>query len=172
MYFIFQRSKSCKLVYSTQNRPIIIEVKDIQGIQEEIDVELVYYFKHVVSEIQQFYPDEYEMFASGQTADFVELASLVESIENYGNTIGEASYFWNEIKSAYPTPHAVLHRIKIDRHAQDHLTLKPSVDQKYREFWNEDTKGVTDLDEQKFVIQQKILESFLTAIQLEIATIA
>lgn len=46
------------------------------------------------------------------------------------------------------------------------------MDQKYREFWNEDIKGVTDLDEQKFVIQQKILESLLTAIQLEIAAIA
>lgn len=280
--------------YSTQNRPIIIKVKDVQGIQEEIDIELAYYFKHVVSEIQQFYPDEYEMFemlASGQTADFVELASLVEytkhlysygliakdehgtpfvkmpvagryvamelakkenrrslykivdkdkrkdwvtqrmksivrdirqleaairdagkeklfgensfpeaekfagivpisseiefeaffnicnrcfveSIENYGNSIGKASYFWNEIKSAYPTLHAVLHRIKVYRHAQDHLTLKPSVDQKYKEFWNEDTKGVTDSDEQRFVIQQKILESFLTAIQLEMAAIA
>ena len=52
-----------------------------QKIQEEIDVELAFYFKHVVSEIQQFYPEEYEMFellASGQTSDFVELASLAE----------------------------------------------------------------------------------------------
>ena len=43
-----------------------------------------------MSEIQQFYPDEYEMFemlASGQTSDFIELASMVEytkHLYNYG----------------------------------------------------------------------------------------
>lgn len=36
---------------------------------DDIDTELSYYFRHVVSEIQQFYPEEYEMFeilASGK----------------------------------------------------------------------------------------------------------
>lgn len=46
--------------YSLQNRPITIKIEDVKNYQEEIDVELAYYFKHVVSEIQQFYPDEYE----------------------------------------------------------------------------------------------------------------
>ena len=49
--------------------------------QNDIDVELAYYFKHVVSEIQKFYPEEYEMFellASGQTADFIELSAITE----------------------------------------------------------------------------------------------
>ena len=279
--------------YNTQNRPITIKELDVKKFQEEIDVELAYYFKHVVSEIQQFYPDEYEMLemlASGQTADFVELASLVEytkhlysygliakdehgtpyvkmpvagryvamelakkekrtslyrivaqdkradwvtqrmrsivrdmrqlesaiqsagtpklfgensfpeaekfasimpittemgfetffnvcnrcfveSIENYGKSIGKPKYFWNEIKNSYPTLHAVLHRIKVYRHSQDHLSLKPDVAKKYKEFWDEDTKEITDPDEQRFAIQQRILESLLTAIQLEIAAI-
>lgn len=42
---------------------------------------MAYYFKHVVSEIQQFYPEEYEMFellASGQISDFIELSVIVE----------------------------------------------------------------------------------------------
>ena len=49
--------------------------------QNDIDVEFAYYFKHVVSELQKFYPEEYEMFellASGQTADFIELSAITE----------------------------------------------------------------------------------------------
>lgn len=279
--------------YSSQDRPITIKLEDVQKYQEEIDIELAYYFKHVVSEIQQFYPDEYEMFemlASGQTSDFIELASMVEytkhlynygliakdkrgtpyvkmpvagryvamelakkenrrslykiidkskrrdwvtqrmksivrdirqletairgakkdklfgensfpeaekfagiipvssetefeaffnicnrcfveSIENYGKSIGKSDYFWKEIKVAYPSLHAVLHRIKVYRHSQDHSSLHPDVAQKYREFWDEDTKGISDPDEQRFAIQQKTLENFLTAVQLEIAAI-
>ena len=279
--------------YSSQDRPITIKLEDVQKYQEEIDIELAYYFKHVVSEIQQFYPDEYEMFemlASGQTSDFIELASMVEytkhlynygliakdkrgtpyvkmpvagryvamelakkenrrslykiidkskrrdwvpqrmksivrdirqhetairgakkdklfgensfpeaekfagiipvssetefeaffnicnrcfveSIENYGKSIGKSDYFWKEIKVAYPSLHAVLHRIKVYRHSQDHSSLHPDVAQKYREFWDEDTKGISDPDEQRFAIQQKTLENFLTAVQLKIAAI-
>ena len=57
------------------------------------------------------------------------------------------------------------------RHSQDHSSLHPDVAQKYREFWDEDTKGISDPDEQRFAIQQKTLENFLTAVQLEIAAI-
>ena len=96
---------------------------------------------------------------------------FVESIENYGKSIGKSDYFWKEIKVAYPSLHAVLHRIKVYRHSQDHSSLHPDVAQKYREFWDEDTKGISDPDEQRFAIQQKTLENFLTAVQLEIAAI-
>lgn len=67
--------------YSASNRPIDITEKTIESLQEEIDVELSYYFKHIVSEINTFYPDEYEMFemlASGQTTDFIELSSEMD----------------------------------------------------------------------------------------------
>ena len=96
---------------------------------------------------------------------------FVESIENYGKSIGKPNYFWNEIKNTYPSLHAVLHRIKVYRHSQDHLSLHPDVAQKYRKFWDEDTKGISDSDEQRFAIQQKTLENLLTAVQLEIAAI-
>ena len=277
--------------YDTDSRPIKISATDVEKIQEDIDVELAYYFKHVVSEIQQFYPEEYEMFellASGQTSDFVELASMaeytkhlysyglvakdsnnqpfvkmpvagryvamelakrekrkslykvidpskrstwvtqrissigrdmrqlemairgagkpklfgensfpeaerffairpvstaadfevffntcnrcfVESIEIYGKSLGKAKYFWNEIKSTYPVLFAALHRIKVYRHSRDHLILEPAVAVKYKAFWEEDTKGITEPCEQYFVVQQKLLEQLLTAIQIEIA---
>lgn len=280
--------------YDSQNRPITIAPADVSKIQEGIDIELAYYFKHVVSEIQQFYSEEYEMLellASGQTTDFVELSAaaeytkhlysygliaknaqgvpfvkmpvagryvamelakkekrkslykvvdeakraewvtqrvksiirdlrqletairsagkdklfgensfpeaekfavirpvdseyafeaffnvcnrcFVESIENYGKAMGKSDYFWSEIKTTYPSLHAALHRVKVYRHSQDHLALNPTVAQKYRKFWNEDTLGFTDPEEQRFVIQQKFLESFLSAIQIEMAAIS
>lgn len=279
--------------YESQNRPITITKDMVKRIQEDIDVELAFYFKHVVSEIQQFYPEEYEMFemlASGQTSDFVELATMaeftkhlyaygliaknehgipfvkmpvagryvalelakkenrrslykiidtdkrqiwvqqrissiirdlrqlesaihsigkeklfgensfpeaerfaslqpvkteeqfesfmntcckcfVESIDNYGKSVGKDNYFWTDIKSAYPTLFEVLQRIRVYRHSSDHLKLNPSVAQKYREFWDEDTQGVTEDSEKFFVIQQRLLESFLTAIHVEMAGI-
>lgn len=280
--------------YDNEKRPIIVTKSDVIKIQDGIDIELAYYFKHIVSEINQFYPEEYEMLellASGQTADFVELASVaeytkhlysygliakndhdipyvkmpvagryvamelakkehrtslykvveedkradwvtqrmksivrdirqleaairnsstpklfgensfpeaekfaairpvysessfenffnicnkcfVESIENYGKSIGKEKYFWTDIKMTYPTLHAVLHRAKVYRHSQDHLKLKPEIAKKYQEFWKEDTFGISDSDEQRFVIQQKFLEQFLSAIQVELSEIS
>ena len=97
---------------------------------------------------------------------------FVESIEKYGKSLGKKKYFWNEIKSTYPALFDVLHRIKVYRHSSDHLELNPDVAKKYKEFWNEDTAGVTDFEEQRFVIQQKLLEAFLSAIQTEIDSIS
>ena len=277
--------------YDNQNRPITISKEAVLKIQEEIDVELAYYFKHVVSEIQQFYPEEYEMLellASGQTSDFMELSVLaeytkhlysygliaknefgmpyvkmpvagryvaikkkkrekrgslyktidkdkrqnwvqqrvrsiirdlrqletaihgagknklfgensfpeaekfaavqpvsteaqfenfintcnkcfVEAIDNYGKSIGKDRYFWTDIKPTYSTLFDVLHRIRVYRHSSDHLKLKPDVAQKYKEYWEEDTQGITEESEKYFVTQQRLLESFLTAIQVEMA---
>ena len=279
--------------YDGQNRPITITQEAVRNIQDGIDSDLAYYFKHIVSEIQQFYPEEYEMLemlASGQVTDFIELSSIaeytkhlyhyglvakdaygkpyvkmpvagryvamelakkekrtslyriidssqraewvnqrvqsiirdirqletairstkkaklfgensfpeaekfaaitpvksetdfmnffnvcnrcfVESIENYGKSIGKSSYFWNEIRADYPVLHAVLHRIKVYRHSQDHLALNPTVAKTYKEFWEEDIQGVSNANEQRFVIQQKLLEEFLSAIQIEMDAI-
>ncbi len=279
--------------YGNQNRPLTISETDVRKYQEDIDVDLVYYFKQVVTEIQKFYPDEYEMFellASGQTVDFIELASqaeytkhlfsyglidrddrgvpfvkmpvagryvamelakkekrtalyrivdkdkrkgwvkqrvesiirdirqletairredkdrlfgensfpeaekfaeitpissendfgaffnvcnrcFVESIEVYGKSIGKPKYFWQEIKSAYPDLHAVLHRIRVYRNSGDHLSLDEKTAKKFKEYWEDDTKGISDPAEQRFAIQQRILESLLASIQIEMATI-
>ena len=279
--------------YESDDRPITIKKDDIIRLQEDIDVELAYYFKHVVSEIKQFYPDEYEMFellASGQIADFVELSTLaeytkhlysyglvakdasgmpyvkmpvagrfvameyakrekrnnlykiveldhrqqwietrirtiiqiirqleaaiksvgkqnifgdnsfpeadkfaavkpvnseeqfnsfinvcnrcfVESIETYGKALGKDKYFWVDIKNSYPSLFAVLHRIRVYRNGSDHITLKPDVAKKRKAFWDEDTQGIINESDQYFAIQQRILDSFLTAIHIEMAAI-
>lgn len=276
-----------------EKRPVTIQANNLKKLQDDIDVELAYYFRHIVSEIQKFYPEEYEMFellASGQTSDFVELSAIteytkhlysyglvsrekgklpfvkmpvagryvamelakrekrttlyrivpidkrnqwvsqrvksiirdlrqlemaissaetcklfgensfpeadrfvnvcpvstesefgnffnvcnrcfVESIENYGKSLGKKNYFWNEIKTTYPALFDVLHRVKVYRHSSDHLELKSDVANKYKKFWDEDTNGVTEPEEQRFVIQQKLLEAFLSAIQTEIDSI-
>lgn len=286
---------SCSYInrqYENAQRPITIAREDIDRIQNDIDVDLAYYFRHIVSEIQQFYPEEYEMFellASGQTMDFIELAAqmeytkhlyhyglvaksdsgmpyvkmpvagryvamelakkenrkslfkvvevgarvkwveqriksiirdirqleiatrntnapklfgensfpeadrfvvlgvvnsessfsdffnvcsrcFVESLENYGKSIGNSSYLWTEIKNAYPALFGVLERIKVYRNSADHLVLNATVAQKYHKFWKEDTQGIEDLNEQRFCIQQRLLENFLTAIQIELGS--
>lgn len=279
--------------FENQQRPVNISLDAVKNMQADIDIDLAYYFKHIVSEIQQFYPDEYEMFellASGQTSDFVELSTLsdfvkhlysyglvakndanmpyvkmpvagryvalelakkenrttifkivesqkrtqwveqrirsiirdmrlletainsgqlpplfgnnsfpeaekfasltavtnkmefenffnvcnrcfVESIENYGKSIGKNNYFWSDIKNQYKSLFETLHRIKIYRHSADHLQLQPQVAQNYRRFWQEDTEGVSDENECYFCIQQRLLESFLTNLQIEMGII-
>ena len=279
--------------FSDDLRPVDISLDVVKKMQEDIDIDLAYYFKHIVSEIQQFYPDEYEMFellASGQTSDFVELSTLsdfvkhlysyglvdkneynipyvkmpvagryvalelakrenrktlfkiikpedreqwvrqriksiirdmrlletainsenlpklfgensfpeaekfaailpvtnkiefdnffnvcnrcfVEPIENYGRSIGKKNYFWNEIKSNYKALFGTLHRIKIYRHSADHLQLQPRIAQQYQKYWKEDTENIADTDECYFCIQQKLLESFLTNLQIEMGEI-
>ena len=280
--------------YDSTSRPITIREDKINTIQSDIDVDLAFYFRHIVSEIQQFYPEEYEMFellASGQISDFIELATqmeytkhlyhygliakdesgmpyvkmpvagryvamelakkehrkalyrivekgkranwvaqriksatrdirqlemaiekerkpklfgensfpeadrfvalgvvsdetsfsgffnvcsrcFVESLENYGKSIGKNNYLWSEIKNEYPNLFMVLERIKIYRHSSDHLALNPTVAQKYRDFLKKDTQGIEDPDEQRFCIQQRVLESLLTSVQIELGKIA
>ena len=41
-----------------------------------------------------------------------------------------------------------------------------------KEFWNEDVVDVTEVSEQYFVIQQRLLENFLSAVQIEIENIS
>jgi len=71
--------------FSDTNRPVLITEEVINSNQEQIELDLVYYFKHVVSEIKEFYPDEYEMFellASGQVHDFIELSAVSEFVQH------------------------------------------------------------------------------------------
>ena len=97
---------------------------------------------------------------------------FVESIENYGKSIGKKNYFWNEIRSSYPNLFEVFHRIKVYRHSGDHIKLEPRVAEKYQQFWNEDTQEVGNLDDKYFAVQQKLLESFLSSIQIETENIS
>ena len=66
----------------------------------------------------------------------------------------------------------VFHKIRVYRHSSDHLKLNVQVAQHYKEFWNEDVVDVTEVSEQYFVIQQRLLENFLSAVQIEIENIS
>ncbi len=62
-------------------RPVNITKERLINEEEMRDSDLVFYCRHVVSELKQFYPDEYEMLellASGQINDFMELANYPE----------------------------------------------------------------------------------------------
>jgi len=58
-------------------KPIEIDLEEFNRNKDDIDRELVFYSDHAVSEIRQFYPDEYYMFellSTGQQLDFKELS--------------------------------------------------------------------------------------------------
>lgn len=72
------------------DRPIRIDKSDIEECAKERDAELSAYCGHVVSEIEELYPEEYEllkMLAAGEVADFGVLAANhedVRHIRDYG----------------------------------------------------------------------------------------
>jgi hypothetical protein len=71
-------------------KPINITLDKMRNEEEERDIDLTFYCGHVVSEIQQFYKDEYDMLellSSGQVRAFVELSTLPEytkHLKDYG----------------------------------------------------------------------------------------
>lgn len=83
-------------------RPFLVSDKLLAENEEERDRELVYYCRHVVSELQQFYPDEYlmlEYLASGREADFLEFSGdpeFFKHIVDYGlvkiDKVGKPSF--------------------------------------------------------------------------------
>jgi hypothetical protein len=57
-------------------RPVTVSLTDLRADEDAREAELVFYCRHVVSELQRFYPDEYEvleMLASKQIRDVMEL---------------------------------------------------------------------------------------------------
>jgi hypothetical protein len=74
------------------DRPKLIRGEDIRDSEE-----LVFYCRHVMSELRQFYPDEYQMLeylASGQTTAFMELSVVpeyVSHLRSYGLLSADAT---------------------------------------------------------------------------------
>lgn len=74
----------------TNAKPIEISPSVFEREKEKIDNELVFYCGHVVSELRDFYPDEYymlELLSSGQMVDFLELSegqSYIRHLTSYG----------------------------------------------------------------------------------------
>ncbi|MDX7856434.1 ATP-binding protein [Aeromonas caviae] len=97
---------------------------------------------------------------------------FVESIERYGKDISKKEYFWSDIKREYPYLWPALHRIKVYRNEADHLHLKINVTQDYINYLNEDFEGknFSQIEEPYFVLQQRILDRLLLALQKEISS--
>ncbi len=78
--------KSCSWInkdYGTKkiNKPIKIFENDLLKTQDSRELDLSYYSSHVVSELSNFYPDEYamlEMLASGEKREFIEFSKEPE----------------------------------------------------------------------------------------------
>ena len=94
---------------------------------------------------------------------------FVESIENYGKSISKKKYFWEEIEKNYPDLWDSLYRIKLYRHAADHLELSPNFDRDLKFYINLDYEGKKPdtIPDPQFYMQQCILESLLIGIQIE-----
>ncbi|MFQ2222110.1 ATP-binding protein [Aeromonas enteropelogenes] len=97
---------------------------------------------------------------------------FVESVEKYGKDIGKKEYFWGEIKMAYPYLWPVLHRVKVYRNDADHLHLTEKVTGDYIQYLSEDfeNKAFSQIDEPYFVLQQRLLDRLLLALQKEISS--
>ena len=86
------------MYFEEKNRPVTITLHQAEHLLPDINADLVYYFKHVISELQEFYPDEYDMFemlAVGQIVDFMELSQsmeLTKHLYDYGLINNEAGY--------------------------------------------------------------------------------
>lgn len=95
---------------------------------------------------------------------------FVESIEKYGKDINKNQYFWNEIKNNYPNLFKILHRIKVYRNGADHLHLNDITTENYLNYLNEDFEGnpFSQIKEPYFVLQQRVLDRLLLALQKEI----
>lgn len=79
------------------SRPVSIKDSRLKSEQDDREEVLRFYCRHVISEMREFYPDEYsllEMLSSGEVADFNEFAaepSWISHLKSYGIiTISEA----------------------------------------------------------------------------------
>jgi hypothetical protein len=67
------------------SKPFKVTRNWLEETQENRDIDLSYYSSHVVSELSEFYPDEYSMLefiSSGQTREFLEFSNLPELIKH------------------------------------------------------------------------------------------
>lgn len=68
-----------------ETKPIDITYDKLKQYEKGLDATLLFYYRHVVSELKQFYPDEYEMLellASGQKRKFAEESKHPEHIKH------------------------------------------------------------------------------------------
>lgn len=99
---------------------------------------------------------------------------FVEPSDTYGSSVGKNHYFFDVIKMTYPALFDALHRIRLYRHHNFHVALRPGVTQELLRYLERDLDGrvpgsVPDLD---FILQQCVLDELLLGIQVELSEIA
>lgn len=94
---------------------------------------------------------------------------FVESIDNYGNSLPKHEYFFKEISTTYPSLWSALYRIRLYRNAYGHLLLTKKVQEDFLKYINIDLEGQkpSQINDLNFLIQQCVLESLFTGIQIE-----
>ena len=99
---------------------------------------------------------------------------FVESIENYGKSIGKGNYFWEEIKNSYPVLFEALLRIKAYRNQSEHLKLIPKMQETVDRFVRMDLEGKKscEVNDVNFILQQCTIENLKLAISLEISRLS
>lgn len=98
---------------------------------------------------------------------------FVESVDRYGNSIGENKYFFSKIKATYPCLFDALHRIRVYRNNEHHLELLPGVEKSLRDYLQRDLDDALAASDQKYwAILQRSLDEFIRAIQFELARLA
>lgn len=76
--FVHQR-----LAAASTPRPVDVDIQLLRRDEAARDSELTFYCRHVVSELREFYPSEYEMLemlSAGRTAEFLELSVFPEYV--------------------------------------------------------------------------------------------
>ena len=99
---------------------------------------------------------------------------FVESIENYGKLLNSPNYLWSTIKNNYPDFFDALLRIKVYRNEQDHLEVNSSINEYLLRYRKIDLEGYlpSQVPDFYFLLEQRILDSLLLAIQTEINKIS
>jgi len=94
---------------------------------------------------------------------------FVESIDNYGKSLDNPRYYESEIKSSYPRLWDSLQRLRVYRNAINHKDLRHQTHDDLEKYVKIDLQGQPpdNSPEQKFIIQQCVLESLLSGIQYE-----
>lgn len=95
--------------------------------------------------------------------------SFVESVDAYGESIGEKQYFFAKVKTAYPHLHRALLRIRAYRNHAQHLHLKDRVRDTVQRFLEDDLAGELVFSEGVYWrLFQRTLDELFRAIQKEI----
>jgi hypothetical protein len=156
---------ACSLINNIVNslnypKPAKVSSDNLKEYEESLDSNLMHYYRHVVSELREFYPQEYELLewlASGQKAKFNEEAKYREHIRHL---TGYGLLSFDEGGTPHISIPAVGRYIGLEYMSKEgRKTIFKTVDAKDRPLWliNSKKSIVTDLRQLEALIQKKKL---------------